>query len=108
MPQHVNAASNSACSGFVSRTRQFMHGWSCGSAGVCAAGLVAFTFGEHSRGSILRSASFCGVTGFKPTHDLLPIQGVLNLAKSLDTLGFFTHTPADMLELWKATGKATG
>jgi Asp-tRNA(Asn)/Glu-tRNA(Gln) amidotransferase A subunit family amidase len=36
------------------------------------------------------------------------MQGVLPLASSLDTLGFYTHTPADMLELWKAIGKPIG
>ena len=83
-------------------------GSSSGSAAAVAAGMVPFTIGEQTRGSILRPASFCGVTGFKPTHDLLPMEGVLPLAKSLDTLGFYTHTPADMLELWKATGKPIG
>jgi Asp-tRNA(Asn)/Glu-tRNA(Gln) amidotransferase A subunit family amidase len=83
-------------------------GSSSGSAAAVAAGMVPFTIGEQTRGSILRPASFCGVTGFKPTHDLLPMQGVLPLASSLDTLGFYTHTPADMLELWKAIGKPIG
>jgi Asp-tRNA(Asn)/Glu-tRNA(Gln) amidotransferase A subunit family amidase len=36
------------------------------------------------------------------------MEGVLPLAKSLDTLGFFTHTPTDMLALWKALGRPTG
>src|SRR5438034_513917 len=83
-------------------------GSSSGSAAAVAAGMAPFTIGEQTRGSILRPASFCGVTGFKPTHDLLPMEGVLPLAKSLDTLGFYTHTPADMLALWKATGKPIG
>ena len=83
-------------------------GSSSGSAAAVAAGMVPFTIGEQTRGSMLRPASFCGVTGFKPTHDLLPMEGVLPLAKSLDTLGLYTHTPADMLELWKAMGKPTG
>jgi len=83
-------------------------GSSSGSAAAVAAGMVPFTIGEQTRGSILRPASFCGVTGFKPTHDLLSMEGVLSLAKSLDTLGFFTHTPADMLELWNAIGKPVG
>ena len=47
-------------------------------------------------------------TGFKPTHDLLPMEGVLPLAKSLDTLGLYTHTPVDMLALWNAMGYPTG
>src|ERR1051326_3606355 len=83
-------------------------GSSSGSAAAIAAGMVPFTIGEQTRGSILRPASFCGITGFKPTHDLLPMEGVLPLAKSLDTLGFFTHTAADMLELWRAVGKPVG
>jgi len=80
-------------------------GSSSGSAAAVAAGMAPFTIGEQTRGSMLRPASFCGVTGFKPTHDLLPMEGVLPLAKSLDTLGLYTHTPADMIALWKALGK---
>jgi Asp-tRNA(Asn)/Glu-tRNA(Gln) amidotransferase A subunit family amidase len=83
-------------------------GSSSGSAAAVAAGMVPFTIGEQTRGSMIRPASFCGVTGFKPTHDLLPMEGVLPLAKSLDTLGLYTHTPADMIALWKALGKPTG
>ncbi len=83
-------------------------GSSSGSAAAVAAGMVPFTVGEQTKGSMLRPASFCGVTGFKPTHDLLPMQGVLPVSKSLDTLGLFTHTPADMLALWKAMGHSTG
>jgi Asp-tRNA(Asn)/Glu-tRNA(Gln) amidotransferase A subunit family amidase len=33
---------------------------------------------------------------------------VLPFAKSLDTLGFFTHTPADMLALWQSLGYSAG
>src|SRR5437899_11732800 len=83
-------------------------GSSSGSAAAVAASMVPFTIGEQTRGSILRPASFCGVTGFKPTHDLLPMEGVLPLAKSLDTLGLYTHTPADMIALWKALGHSAG
>jgi Asp-tRNA(Asn)/Glu-tRNA(Gln) amidotransferase A subunit family amidase len=35
----------------------------------------------------------------------LSMQGVMPLAHSLDTLGFFTHTPGDMLALWRAVGQ---
>jgi Asp-tRNA(Asn)/Glu-tRNA(Gln) amidotransferase A subunit family amidase len=79
-------------------------GSSSGSAAAVAAGMVPFTIGEQTRGSMLRPASYCGVTGFKPTHDLLPMEGVLPLARSQDTLGLYTHTPTDMLALWKALG----
>src|SRR6202162_3456983 len=83
-------------------------GSSSGSAAAVAAGMVPFTIGEQTRGSMIRPASYCDVTGFKPTYDLLPTEGMLPVSKSLDTLGLFTHTPADMLALWKALGHAAG
>ena len=83
-------------------------GSSSGSAAAVAAGMVPFALGTQTRGSILRPASFCGVTGFKPSYGLVPIDGVLPYAKSLDTVGFFTHTPADMLALWEAMGHSSG
>ena len=83
-------------------------GSSSGSAAAVAAGMVPFSIGEQTRGSMIRPASYCGVTGFKPTYDLLPTEGMLPLSKSLDTLGLFTHTPADMLALWKALGHPAG
>ena len=79
-------------------------GSSSGSAAAVAAGMVPLALGTQTLGSVLRPASYCGVTGFKPSHDLIPMEGVLPFAKSLDTLGFFTHTPADTLLLWEALG----
>ena len=83
-------------------------GSSSGSAAAVAAGMVPFAIGEQTRGSMIRPASYCGITGFKPTHDLLPMEGVLPLAKSQDTLGLYTNTPVDMLALWKALGFPAG
>jgi len=83
-------------------------GSSSGSAAAVAAGMVPFTIGEQTRGSMIRPASYCGITGFKPTHDLLPMEGVLPFAKSEDTLGLYTHTAADMIALWKALGHPEG
>jgi Asp-tRNA(Asn)/Glu-tRNA(Gln) amidotransferase A subunit family amidase len=83
-------------------------GSSSGSAAAVAAGMVPFALGTQTRGSVLRPASYCGVTGFKASYGLLSLEGVLPLAKGLDTLGFFTHTPADMLALWDALGHPTG
>jgi len=83
-------------------------GSSSGSAAAVAAGMVPFTIGEQTLGSVLRPASFCGVTGFKPSYGLLSMEGVLPLAKSLDTLGFFTHTPTDMMALWESLGHPAG
>jgi amidase len=83
-------------------------GSSSGSAAAVAAGMVPFALGTQTRGSVLRPASYCGVTGFKPSYGVLPMEGVLPFAKSLDTLGLFTQTPADMLALWAALGYSEG
>ena len=83
-------------------------GSSSGSAAAVAAGMVPIAIGTQTTGSVLRPASYCGVTGFKASYGLLSLEGVLPYAKSLDTLGFFTHTPADMLLLWDALGHPTG
>jgi Asp-tRNA(Asn)/Glu-tRNA(Gln) amidotransferase A subunit family amidase len=70
--------------------------------------MVPLALGTQTMGSVLRPASYCGVTGFKPTFGLLPLDGVLPFAASLDTLGFFTATAADMLALWAALGHSGG
>ena len=70
--------------------------------------MIPFALGTQTMGSVLRPASYCGVTGFKGTFGLVSLEGVLPFAKSLDTLGFFTHTPADMLALWQAMGQPAG
>jgi Asp-tRNA(Asn)/Glu-tRNA(Gln) amidotransferase A subunit family amidase len=75
-------------------------GSSSGSAAAVAAGMVPFALGTQTLGSVLRPASFCGVCGFKPTFGLLPFEGAMPFAPSLDTVGFFTATAADMVELW--------
>jgi len=77
-------------------------GSSSGSAAAVAAGMVPLALGTQTQGSVLRPASFCGIAGFKPTYGLIPMEGVLPFAKSLDTLGFFTATAVDMLALWHA------
>jgi Asp-tRNA(Asn)/Glu-tRNA(Gln) amidotransferase A subunit family amidase len=74
-------------------------GSSSGSAAAVAAGMVPFALGSQTQGSILRPASYCGVVGFKPSFGILSREGVLPFAPSLDTVGFFTETAADMREL---------
>jgi len=75
-------------------------GSSSGSAAAVAAGMVPFAIGTQTLGSVIRPASFCGVAGFKPSYGVLPMDGVLPCAPSLDTLGLFTHTAGDMQTLW--------
>lgn len=77
-------------------------GSSSGSAAAVAAGMVPFALGSQTQGSVLRPASYCGVAGFKPTFDGLPLEGVLPFASTLDHAGLFTRTAADMAWLWAA------
>lgn len=83
-------------------------GSSSGSAAAVAAGMVPFAIGTQTGGSVIRPAAFCGVTGFKTSYGRLPMEGVFPFARSLDTLGFFTHTARDMVALWEAMGHPTG
>jgi len=83
-------------------------GSSSGSAAAVAAGMVPFALGTQTLGSVVRPASFCGITGFKPSYGLFSMEGILPMARSLDTPGFFTHTPDGMLRLWEALGQPCG
>jgi aspartyl-tRNA(Asn)/glutamyl-tRNA(Gln) amidotransferase subunit A len=62
-----------------------------GSSGGCAAALVAdhadAALGTDSGGSIRIPAACCGITGFKPTHGLVPLDGCFPLAPSYDHAG---------------------
>jgi Asp-tRNA(Asn)/Glu-tRNA(Gln) amidotransferase A subunit family amidase len=65
-------------------------GSSSGSAAAVAAGLAPLAFGTQTIGSIIRPASYCGVIGFKPSYGRISTQGVIPLAPSVDTVGYFT------------------
>jgi Asp-tRNA(Asn)/Glu-tRNA(Gln) amidotransferase A subunit family amidase len=71
-------------------------GSSAGSAAAVAAGLVPFAIGTQTGGSVIRPASYCGVTGFKPSFGLLPTAGLKCFSWSLDTVGLFAASVPEM------------
>jgi len=70
-------------------------GSSGGSAVAVAAGMVPFTTGTDTGGSIRVPASFCGIVGLKPTFGRVNIRGVLPLGFSQDHVGPLTRTVRD-------------
>jgi len=71
-------------------------GSSAGSAAGVAAGLFPLGLGTQTSRSIVGPAAFCGVVGFKPSYDRVPMTGVVCCAPSLDVLGLFTQDAAGM------------
>src|SRR5207237_1938398 len=70
-------------------------GSSGGTAAATAAGLCAGGIGSDTGASIRAPASFCGVTGLKPTYGRVSRAGALPLAWSLDHAGPLARSVGD-------------
>lgn len=71
-------------------------GSSSGSAAGVAAGLFPLALGTQTAGSVIRPASYCGVVGVKPSFGAIPTDGVIPFSRSVDHVGFFCRTAADI------------
>ncbi|GEP73066.1 hypothetical protein FD12_GL002134 [Lentilactobacillus rapi DSM 19907 = JCM 15042] len=70
----------------------FTGGSSSGSASAVSSGLVDFALGTDTGGSVRVPASYCGIYGFRPSHDLSMLAGIAPLATSFDTVGVLTKS----------------
>src|SRR4029450_3844417 len=70
-------------------------GSSSGSAAAVAVGHVAAAIGTQTNGSAIRPPAYCGVIGFKPTRNAIPVDGVNPFSETFDTVGTFTRTVED-------------
>lgn len=70
-------------------------GSSSGSGAAVAAGLVPFAIGSETNGSIMGPASFCGITGLRPTYGLVSRYGAMPLSWTLDKLGPMARSAED-------------
>ncbi|HLJ51643.1 MAG TPA: amidase [Bryobacteraceae bacterium] len=62
-------------------------GSSAGPASATSAGLVGFSIGTETGGSIVEPSGICGVTGHRPTYGRVSRNGAMTLAWSLDKIG---------------------
>ena len=70
-------------------------GSSAGPGAATAAGLVGFSIGSETGGSIVSPSMRCGVTGLRPTFGRVPRTGAMTLCWSLDKLGPMTRSVED-------------
>jgi Asp-tRNA(Asn)/Glu-tRNA(Gln) amidotransferase A subunit family amidase len=84
-------------------------GSSAGPGAATAAGLVAFSIGSETEGSIVSPSMRCGLTGLRPTFGRVPRTGAMTLCWSMDKLGPMARSVEDtMLVLQAISGPDRG
>jgi aspartyl-tRNA(Asn)/glutamyl-tRNA(Gln) amidotransferase subunit A len=76
-------------------------GSSSGSAVAVAAGMASAALGSDTGGSVRIPAAFCGVTGFKPSYQAIPLAGALHLSFTCDHAGPIAPTVDDCALLFE-------
>ncbi|MGH9739473.1 MAG: amidase [Candidatus Acidiferrales bacterium] len=77
-------------------------GSSAGPGSATAAGLVAFSIGSETEGSIVSPSMRCGITGLRPTYGRVPRTGAMTLCWTLDKLGPMARKVEDTLSVLHA------
>jgi Asp-tRNA(Asn)/Glu-tRNA(Gln) amidotransferase A subunit family amidase len=84
-------------------------GSSAGPGAATAAGLVGFSIGSETEGSIVSPSMRCGITGLRPTYGRVARTGAMTLCWTLDKLGPMTRRVEDaMLVLRAISGPDAG
>ena len=81
-------------------------GSSAGPGAATAAGLVGFSIGSETGGSIVSPSMRCGITGLRPTYGRVPRTGAMTLCWSLDKLGPMTRGVEDTILVLQAIAGA--
>jgi aspartyl-tRNA(Asn)/glutamyl-tRNA(Gln) amidotransferase subunit A len=76
-------------------------GSSGGSAAAIASGLVKFSIGTDTMGSIRIPASYCGIVGFKPSSSITNNKELILLSDTYDTIGFHSNNIFNINNLYK-------
>ena len=101
----MGASTETSCYG-VTRcpwdTTRVAGGSSGGPAAAVSADECVFALGTDTGGSIRQPASFCGITGLRPTYGRTSRYGVLSMASSLDTIGPMCKTVEDLAIVMEA------
>jgi Asp-tRNA(Asn)/Glu-tRNA(Gln) amidotransferase A subunit family amidase len=83
-------------------------GSSAGPASATAAGLVGFSIGSETRGSIMSPSARCGVTGLRPTFGRVSRYGAMALSWTMDKLGPLCRTAEDCALVLKVVAGPDG
>ena len=111
MTEFANYVSEGMPGGYSSRGGQVLHavdpklpvaGSSSGSAVAVAAGIVPMAVGTDTSHSITACAMFNGICGLKPPAGVLSAEGIIPIAKTLDSAGPMARNLPDTLKLYSA------
>ena len=81
-------------------------GSSAGSAAIVASGMAPAALGTQTAGSVSRPAAYCGIGAFKPSTLSLSAIGLVPMAPTFDTIGFFGHRIEDAVSVFRAIAPA--